>query len=75
MDKEVVLTIVVCATQIALALIGTKMRKDIKAVRRQQSVHNLYLGQVRDHLNNPDAELPTMRRVQEQLGVPRHARS
>jgi hypothetical protein len=77
MDKDVILTVVVCATQIALALLGQNIRTTVKSMRRQQSAHNLFLNQIRDRLEGlPELpDMPTMRDAQLSVGAPRHERT
>ena len=76
MDKDVILTLIICTTQLGLAWLGRNIHSGIKAVKRQQSAHNLYLCQVRDRLDGWNIPgLPSMRKAQETFGVPRHERT
>jgi hypothetical protein len=75
-DKDIILTLIVSITQLGLAWMGTKIHSGVKAVRRQQSAHNLYLCQVRDRLDGWNIPgLPNMRQAQDTFGVARHERT
>lgn len=74
MDKEVLLTAITCATQVILAILGVRVHRNIRGMRRQQTAHSVYLDLLAGQLEKYVPELPTMRQAQEIAGVPRHAR-
>jgi len=76
MDKDILLTLIICITQLGLAWLGRNIHNNVKAVKRQQSAHNLFLGQIRDRLDGWNIPgLPKMRDAQDTFGVPRHERT
>jgi len=76
MDKDILLTLIICITQLGLAWLGRNIHNNVKAVKRQQSAHNLFLGQIRDRLDGWNIPgLPHMRDAQNQFGVSRHERT